>query len=222
MERLIQALTETLGGLRTPYEIICVDDGSTDDSFGLLQRLAERDARLRVLRFAANRGETAATDAGFKAARGTRVITMDADLQHDPQDLPVLLAPLAEADVVCGIRTDYQDTWLRHISSKIGNTVRRWVIKDTIVDIGCTFRAYRRACLQGLPLYKGLHRFIPALLALQGYRVRQVPVHHHPRYAGKAKYGVWNRLFAASCDLLAVRWMLERRLDYQIAERVNE
>ncbi|MBI3291538.1 MAG: glycosyltransferase family 2 protein [Elusimicrobia bacterium] len=221
LERLAQKLGEVLAGIQKSYELIFVDDGSTDRSFSILRTLAGHDPRIRVLRFQANRGETAATDAGLKAARGTAIVTIDADLQHDPEDLPTLLAALPGADLVCGIRAKYRDTWLRHLSSLIGNTVRRWAIKDTILDIGCTFRAYRRECLQGLQLYKGLHRFIPALLALQGYRVKQVPVRHHPRYAGKAKYGVWNRIFSASYDLLAVRWMQRRRLDYTIAERIN-
>lgn len=221
LERLTQELTAVLAGLRRSYEIIFVDDGSTDRSVAILRGLATRDPHLRVVRLQANRGETAATDAGFKAAQAPTIVTMDADLQHDPRDLPALLSLAADADVVCGIRANRQDTWLRRISGSLGNIVRRWAIKDTIQDIGCTFRVYRCECLQGLQLYKGLHRFIPALLALEGYRVTQVPVTHRPRYTGKAKYGVWNRLFTATYDLLAVRWMQRHRLNYHIAERIN-
>jgi glycosyltransferase involved in cell wall biosynthesis len=168
----------------------------------------------------ANAGETAATDAGFKAARGRRIVSMDADLQNDPADIPGLIAHLDRWDCVTGWRVDRAagDNGLRRLSSRIANRVRNAVSDETIQDSGCTFRAFRRDCLRGLVLYRGLHRFVPTLLRMRGYRVLEVPVRHRPRRFGQSKYGVRNRALVAFVDLLVVRWMKQRMLRYDVAE----
>lgn len=200
------------------YEAIFVDDGSRDRSAEIIREFRAKDPRVRLLRFKANTGETAATDAGFRAARGRYVVTLDADLQNDPHDIPMLLSYLTDWDAATGWRVRRDDPWIRRVSSRIANVVRNAISRETISDSGCTFRAFRRECLRDLRLYRGLHRFIPTLLKLQGYRVIEVPVNHRPRRFGRSKYGIGNRAFSAVRDLLVVRWMKARQLDYQVAE----
>jgi dolichol-phosphate mannosyltransferase len=213
-------LRPALEGLGITFEVVFVDDGSQDTSAEIIRRLRERDARVRLVQLKANAGETAATDAGFKAVRGRTVVTMDADLQNDPADIPRLLAQLDRWDAVCGWRVNRGDgdSLVRRVSSRVGNRVRNWVSGETIEDSGCTFRAFRRECLRGLTLYRGFHRFIPTLLRLRGYRVMEMPVAHRPRRYGRSKYGVMNRVFVALVDVLVVRWMKSRLLRYEVAE----
>lgn len=200
------------------YEIVFVDDGSRDRSAELIRGLREQDPRVRLVRLKVNSGETAATDAGFKAARGRWVVTMDADLQNDPHDIPTLLAHLDRWDAATGWRTRREDPWIRKVSSRIANWIRNAISGDSIQDSGCTFRAFRRECLRGLTLYRGLHRFIPTLLRMRGFRVIEVPVTHRPRRFGESKYGIADRAFSAFRDLLVVRWMADRQLRYQVVE----
>lgn len=213
-------LREVLDGLRLTYEVVFVDDGSQDRSAELIRSFRERDPRVRLVRLKANAGETAANDAGFKAARGRWVVTMDADLQNDPHDIPALLSHLETWDAVSGWRVNRAagDSIVRRISSRVANGVRNALSEETIRDSGCTFRAFRRDCLRGLVLYRGFHRFIPTLLKVRGYRVLEVPVNHRPRRFGQSKYGIMNRAFVAFADLLAIRWMKSRFLRYEVAE----
>jgi dolichol-phosphate mannosyltransferase len=201
-----------------PFEILFVDDGSTDGTSGMLRTLASADRRLRVLRFRRNAGQTAALHAGFRAARGAVVVTMDADLQNDPHDIPKLLAALPGQDAVCGWRVDRHDPWTKRIASRVANRVRDRFTRDGVHDTGCTLKAFRREAVQELHLYRGMHRFLPALLQMEGRRVAEVPVSHRPRRAGISKYGNWGRLWTGLADLVAVRWMARRRLDYVIEE----
>jgi len=213
-------LRGVLDGLGLAFEVLFVDDGSRDRSAEVIRGLRETDARVRLVRLKANAGETAATDAGFRAARGRWVVTMDADLQNDPHDIPRLLSHLDEWDAVTGWRVNRGagDAFVRRISSRIANRARNALSAETIQDSGCTFRAFRRECLRGLVLYRGFHRFIPTLLKMRGYRVLEVPVNHRPRRYGRSKYGIVNRAFVAFADLLVVRWMKNRLLRYEIAE----
>jgi glycosyltransferase involved in cell wall biosynthesis len=213
-------LREVLEALRLSFEVVFVDDGSRDRSAELIRGFREQDARVRLVRLKANAGETAATDAGFKAARGRWVVTMDADLQNDPHDIPAMLGHLEQWDAVTGwrMRRGEGDSIVRRASSRIANRVRNALSEETIQDSGCTFRAFRRDCLRGLVLYRGFHRFIPTLLKMRGYRVLEVPVQNRPRRFGQSKYGVMNRVFVATADLLVVRWMKNRFLRYQVAE----
>jgi len=160
---------------------------------------------------------------GLNRARGEVIITMDADLQNDPADLPLFLQGIEEGyDVVCGIRQERQENWLRRASTRIGNSVRRWVIKGEIQDAGCTYRAMRRSCVANLPWLKGMHRFLSDILTWQGHRVKQIVISHHPRRAGQAKYGVWNRVFTTAYDLWGARWMRKRTIDFNISEELND
>jgi glycosyltransferase involved in cell wall biosynthesis len=209
--------------LELAFEVVFVDDGSCDRSAEIIRSFRETDQRVRLVRLKANGGETAATDAGFKAARGRRVIVMDADLQNDPRDIPMLLSHLDHWDAVTGWRVNRAagDNVVRRVSSRIANRIRNWVSDETIQDSGCTFRAFRRECLRGLVLYRGFHRFIPTLLKMRGYRVIEVPVGHRPRQFGRSKYGVLNRAVVAFVDLLVIRWMGARLLRYEIVEDVG-
>ena len=202
------------------FEVIFVDDGSHDRSAEIVRELRERDGRVRLVRLKANAGETAATDAGLKAARGGRVVVMDADLQNDPRDIPTMVRHLDQWDAVTGWRVNRAagDSWVRRVSSRIANRVRNRVSEETIQDSGCTFRAFRRECLRDLVLYRGFHRFIPTLLRMRGFRVLEVPVNHRPRRFGRSSYGIGNRAGHAFVDLLVVRWMKDRYLRYEVAE----
>jgi dolichol-phosphate mannosyltransferase len=213
-------LRGVLDGLALVYEVIFVDDGSRDRSAELIRAFRDADARVRLVRLKENAGETAATDAGFKATLGRCVVVMDADLQNDPHDIPRMLHELEQWDAVTGWRVHRGDgdSVVRQVSSRLANRVRNWISDETIQDSGCTFRAFRRECLRGLVLYRGFHRFIPTLLWMRGYRVLEIAVNHRPRRFGQSKYGVLNRVFVAFVDLLVVRWMKSRFLRYEVAE----
>jgi glycosyltransferase involved in cell wall biosynthesis len=217
---LCAELREVLEGSGFDWEVVFVDDGSRDRSAEIIRGLSEADPRVRLIRFKANAGETAALDAGFKAARGRWVVSMDADLQNDPRDIPRLVSHLDRWDAVTGwrARRGDGDGLVRRASSRVANRVRNLVTAEDIQDSGCTFRAFRRECLKDLVLYRGFHRFIPQLLRMRGYRVAEVPVAHRPRRFGRSKYGVMNRAAVAFADLLVVRWMQDRLLRYEIAE----
>ena len=211
IDEIVGALGDFPGGL----EMVFVDDGSTDSTLPRLQEAARRDPRVRVAHFRRNLGQTAAMAAGFHVARGRAVATLDGDLQNDPADVPALVALLKDWDVVCGVRTRRQDTWWKRRSSRIANGFRNWTTGDDIVDTGCTLKAYRREWLDRLELYRGMHRFLPTLLKMQGARVTQVPVRHRARRTGKTHYGTWGRLVKGLGDLWAVHWMQKNRIDWE-------
>jgi len=216
LDRLVEELLEALEPEGFATEIILVDDGSSDGSSQKIAELAAKCRGVRGLHFKDNRGQTAAFDAGFKAARGRWIVTIDADLQNDPRDIPRLLGALDHSDAAVGFRQVREDGWLRRISSRIANAVRNRLSGDDIIDTGCSLKAFRRECLVSLKLFAGMHRFLPTLVQMEGYRVTQLPVNHRPRAKGQSKYGVWNRVFRSLNDLLAVRWMKKRRLDYEV------
>src|SRR5262245_20203554 len=221
-ENLGALVDELLSVLRAdvrPFEIVLVDDGSTDGSSGLIDTLASKHPEVRGLHFRSNAGQSAAFDAGFKAARGDIVVTIDADLQNDPKDIPKLLAALDGHDAAVGYRVNRNDTTVRRLSSKIANSVRNCVSGDDIIDTGCSLKAFRAEALREIKLWTGMHRFLPTLMRIEGRSVVQVPVAHRPRLKGTSKYGVWNRVFRSSADLLAVRWMKSRHLGYEVDRR---
>ncbi len=222
---LHEAIVQVIDPAEISAEIILVDDGSTDASWKQIEMLVGRDARVRGIKFKANRGETAASDAGLRAARGRFVMTMDADLQNDPRDIPKFLEALDRGfDCVCGTRVASRgqgDNFLRVASSRIANWVRNRLSNEQISDAGCTYRAFRRECVAKLKLYRGLHRFIPTLLKMEGFTVTEIPVASNPRLHGQSKYGVWNRLFKSFHDLLAIRWMKSRMLGYEVESQLE-
>ena len=219
---LIAELRDVLKGFNKSYEIIFVDDGSRDRSFEILKEAASQDPQIRLIRFKKNTGQTAAFDAGFRAAQGDIVVTMDADLQNDPQDIPHLLEKIGKFDVVCGWRYKRKDPWIKIVSSKIANFVRNKLSQEVIADTGCSLKAFRSECLHNVKLFNGMHRFLPTLAKMEGFTVTQVKVNHRPRRFGTTKYNISNRMVRAFVDLLVVRWMKRRHLNYTIAEIIGD
>ncbi len=204
-------LRAALDGL--DYELVFVDDGSVDCT---VERI-ETAPNVRLIRFEKNTGQSAAIYAGLQAARGANAVLIDGDLQNDPADIPRLLAEVARgADLVCGYRINRQDTLVKRLTSRIANAVRSRFTKDRVRDTGCTLKAIRRECISALIPFKGMHRFIPALIKGAGYRLVEIPVNHRPRRFGQSKYGLGNRALRATIDMFGVRWLLSRRLNYKI------
>jgi len=204
-------LTAALSGL--DYEIIFVDDGSTD---GTVRKIAA-DPRVRLVQFERNAGQSAAMYAGLNSARGNVAVLIDGDLQNDPADIPRLLAEIEHgADLVCGYRAQRKDTVVKRITSRVANFVRSRFTKDGVRDTGCTLKAMKRECVMALLPFKGMHRFIPALVKGAGYRLVEISVNHRPRKFGLSKYGLGNRALRATTDMFGVRWLLSRRLNYKV------
>ena len=210
---LQQELEAALSG--TDHEIIFVDDGSSDET---VSRIKPSPA-VRLVRFEKNRGQSAAIYAGAQAARGDIVVFIDADLQNDPADIPRLVREISNgADLVCGYRLKRKDTMTKRLTSRIANFVRSRFTKDGVRDTGCTLKAMRRECVRTLVPFKGMHRFIPALVKGGGYRLIEVPVNHRPRKFGQSKYGFGSRAVRATVDMFGVRWLLSRQLNYKVRE----
>jgi dolichol-phosphate mannosyltransferase len=212
---LQEELRGALSGL--DYEIIFVDDGSVDRT----PERIETAPNIRLIRFEKNAGQSAAIYAGLTAARGAIMVVIDGDLQNDPADIPRLLAEITHgADLVCGYRLKRRDTMVKRLTSRIANAVRSRYTKDGVRDTGCTLKAMRRECVSTLLPFKGMHRFIPALVRAAGYRLVEVPVNHRPRRFGQSKYGLGNRALRATIDMFGVRWLLSRQLNYKIREKM--
>jgi dolichol-phosphate mannosyltransferase len=208
---------ELKAALRTiDHELIFVDDGSADQTAEGI----EAAPNLRVIRFEKNSGQSAALYAGLQTARGAIVVLIDGDLQNDPADIPRLLSEISRgADLVCGYRAQRRDTRVKRLTSRIANAVRSRYTKDGVRDTGCTLKAMRRECVSALVPFKGMHRFIPAMIKNAGYRLVEIPVNHRPRRFGQTKYGLGNRAVRATVDMFGVRWLLSRRLNYKIREK---
>jgi glycosyltransferase involved in cell wall biosynthesis len=211
-EKNISLLYKELGqiGRKIPYvlELIFVDDGSTDGSVALLKKLQNKDKRVKLVEFTSNFGQTAAFDAGIKMAHGEVIATVDSDLQNDPADIPQLLKKLDSGfDVVCGWRVKREDTLEKRAFSFLANFLRRKLTGETIHDSGCSLRVYKKEVFTGIDLYGEMHRFIPAILTLRGYKIGEVPVHHRKRRFGKSKYGTI-RLLKGLLDLLFIVFLL--------------
>jgi dolichol-phosphate mannosyltransferase len=222
IQELLRRVGGALSNIGKPFEVVIIDDGSTDNTPKLLNEAMPSCPWLRVLRMQRNGGQSAAFDAGFKAARGQVIATIDADLQNDPEEIPRLLPMLDGFDMINGWRRDRQDTPMRRMQSRIANRIRNWISQEIINDSACSLKLYKRHCLEGIQLYKGMHRFMPTLVKLRGYTVDEVPVKHSQRYAGTAKYGLRNRALRAFVDLLAVRWMKSRYIRYEVKEVTPE
>ncbi|MEK6964513.1 MAG: glycosyltransferase family 2 protein [Nanoarchaeota archaeon] len=205
LETLYKELSQTIVKLGS-YEIIFVNDGSTDHSLEILKRIQKKDSHVILIQFRKSFGQTAAMDAGFKQAQGNVIIPLDADLQNDPKDIPKLLTKLKEGfDVVSGWRKNRQDSAGKSISSHIAHLLRQLLIKEEIHDSGCTLKAYKKECFKDLNLYGEMHRYIPAILRLKGFKIGEVIVNHRPRKAGKTKYGT-TRLVKGFFDLLFIKF----------------
>lgn len=215
---LLERVGASLTQVGKPFEVILVDDGSTDDTPRLLREGMAKYPWLRVLRMAKNGGQSAAFEAGFEAARGQVIATIDADLQNDPEEIPRLLPMLENYDMVTGWRKDRQDTGFRRWQSRQANRIRNWITEETVNDSASSLKIYKAHAVKGLKLFRGAHRFFPTLVKMRGYTVREEPVKHSPRFAGTAKYGFRNRAFVGLMDLFGVRWMKKRYLRYDAAE----
>jgi len=212
IEPVMQKVT---GNFQDMWEMICVDDGSSDATLTVLKKLAKDKPFLKIVALDKNYGQSLAFDAGFKKAKGKWIITLDGDRQNDPQDIPHLLAFKDEFDLVAGYREKRQDPWHKKIISKLANSVRKRVCQDNMKDTGCSLKVYRASCLSHIKMYKGMHRFLPALFKIEGFTVTEVFVNHRPRVKGKTKYNIFNRCNTI-IDMFAVWWMSKRRVDYKI------
>lgn len=217
---LLKRIDAALQPLGKPFEVILVDDGSTDNTPHLLNEGMKQYPWLRVLRMANNTGQSAGFEAGFAAARGEIIATIDADLQNDPEEIPRLIPMLDEhkVDMITGWRKDRQDSGFRRWQSRQANKIRNWVTQETVNDSASSLKVYRAHAIKGLKLFRGAHRYFPTLVKMRGYTVYETPVKHSHRFAGTAKYGFGNRAFVGLIDIFGVRWMKSRYIRYNVTE----
>jgi dolichol-phosphate mannosyltransferase len=215
---LLERVGAALERVGRPFEVVVIDDGSTDRTPELLAEGLRRYPWLRILRLARNSGQSAAFHAGFGAARGEIIATIDADLQNDPEEIPRLLPLLEGYDMITGWRKDRHDTPFRRWQTRMANRIRNWLTDETIQDSASSLKIYRRHCLEGLVLFHGMHRFFPTLVKMRGWKVLETPVKHSQRFAGTPKYGFRNRAWRAFVDLLGVRWLKSRQVRYEATE----
>ena len=217
---LLQRVEAALNPIGRPYEVLIIDDGSTDQTPQLLSDAMKRLPWLRVIRMAKNGGQSAAFEAGFEAARGQIIATIDADLQNDPEEIPRLLPMLDEhkVDMITGWRKERQDTSFRRWQSRQANRIRNWITQETVNDSASSLKIYRAPAIKGIKLFRGAHRYFPTLVKMRGGTVYETPVKHSQRFAGTAKYGFRNRAFVGIADLFGVRWMKKRYLKYEASE----
>jgi len=224
LETLSEEIKTALANIES-WECLWVDDGSEDKTLDLIKSICRRDSRFRYVSFERNYGQSAGIIAGFKYARGQIIATIDGDGQNDPADIPKLVSILQTGgyDMVNGKRAKRSDSAVRRISSKIANSVRNAIIGKDVSDVGCSTRVFRRECVQDLPQFRGMHRFLPSLVKMKGYnKITETPVNHRPRLRGTAKYGVGNRLWVGIFDLIGVLWLKKRGFTYKIAEVDNQ
>lgn len=217
---LIKEIEPVMEALKKPWELICIDDGSTDRTLEILESLVDKKPYLRILVFTRNFGQSSAFDAGFKASKGEFVITMDGDRQNDPADIPKLIEAVNDCDLACGYRVHRRDPLNKKMISWLANSIRGRLCQDGVQDTGCSLKVYRTKSLRCLKMYQGMHRFLPALFKIEGFRVKECPVNHRPRIHGKTKYHFFNRSFNTIADMFAVWWMRRRHLHYKIEREV--
>ncbi|OPY81082.1 MAG: Undecaprenyl-phosphate 4-deoxy-4-formamido-L-arabinose transferase [Syntrophorhabdus sp. PtaU1.Bin153] len=216
-DKNIDALAKEIDAAFAPvdfsWECLWIDDGSTDDTAKILTQLHDKNPHHRFVLLTRNFGQSAALSVGFQNARGDILATLDGDGQNDPNDIPRLVKLLREhdADMVNGVRRKRHDSFVRKISSRIANGFRNRVTGDNITDVGCSLRVFRSKCVKRIPVFKGMHRFFPTLVRIQGFsQIIESPVNHRPRIRGETKYGIQNRLWVGLADLGAVKWMQSR------------
>lgn len=215
---LINEIEPIMNKMQENWELICIDDGSKDSTAAILASLKNKKPYLSIISFKKNYGQSSAFDAGFKQARGQYIITMDGDLQNDPKDIPRLLEKAENFDMICGCRINRKDSFSKKITSYLANKVRGAICQDGIKDTGCSLKIYRKSCLEKIKLFDGMHRFLPALFKNENFRILEIPVNHRFREHGKSKYNFFNRSFNTIADMMAVKWMRNRRLKYVIKE----
>jgi glycosyltransferase involved in cell wall biosynthesis len=216
--KLAEELNVAMNQQPWEWECIWIDDGSTDKSNELLSKLSTQDQHHKIITFVENAGQSAAFHAGFHAAKGKIIATIDGDRQNDPADIPLVVEKILteDWDMVNGYRATRQDNQMRKLASKIGNGVRNAVTGKTVRDVGCSTRAFKRECVQELPCFKGMHRFLPTFVSMKGYKITEIPVNHRQRELGTSKYTTWNRMWVGIADVMGVRWLRKRAFNYQI------
>lgn len=220
LRKLMQEIAAALEPQPIDYEVVFVDDGSTDDSLAVLKELAASYSRLRYISFEENRGQSAAFCAGFDEALAPRVATMDADLQNDPADLPAMLRLYDQGnEMVIGWRAKRKDVWIKRIASKVANAIRNRLTRESVRDTGCSLKIMDKDMVCRIPRFNGMHRFLPTLMKMQGARVAEMKVNHRPRHEGESKYGTLDRAIAGGYDLFGVRWLQGRHFSYKIREK---
>lgn len=218
---MVQQVTAAFAGHTQAYELVFVDDASTDQTWQRIQEACSNHGQVRGIRHRHNRGQSAAFLTGLRSTQSEWVATLDGDLQNDPADLPRLLSELSRFDFVCGVRTDRQDSWLRRVSTRVARRARRLALGIDFQDTGCFLRAFRRSALDGVLPFNGWHRFLPILVHGAGRSVKEMAVHHRPRVAGTSKYGIRNRMWRGIYDLVGVGWLLKRSLGSASVERTT-
>lgn len=221
VSELIKELEPIMASLNHSWELICINDGSTDNTLNVLKEFSKEKHYLRIINFDRNYGQSSAFDAGFREARGEFTITMDGDLQNDPKDIPKLLQVAEHADLVCGRRIQRRDSLNKKFFSWLGNSVRSRICQDGVKDTGCSLKVFRTLCFDKIKMYQGMHRFLPALFKIEGFRVTEVAVNHRHRKHGTTKYNIFNRSFNTISDMFAVHWMRKRHLKYKIEKEVT-
>lgn len=220
---LAEELETALSLVSWRYEILWIDDGSSDGSREILDALCETNELHRVIRLKQNVGQSAALWVGFQQSQGAILATLDGDGQNDPCDIPLLVEKVlsGEVDMANGYRRERRDTFHRIIASRIANGFRNWLTGKTVRDVGCSIRAFRRECVQHLPLFRGMHRFIPTLVTMQGYTIGEWPVNHRPRQRGKTKYTINNRLWVGLMDAFGVLWLKKRNVFLKLRQSLK-
>ena len=218
---LAKEIDEAMDSQPYDWEVIWINDGSGDNTPELLKGLHSSDNRHRYISFKQNCGQSAALVAGFKAAEADVIATLDGDGQNDPRDIPNLVCHIfsGSTDMVNGYRGKRKDSPIRKLASKIANGFRNMTTGKTVRDVGCSTRAFNKKCIEDLPLFKGLHRFLPTLVNYRGFRLMEVPVNHRPRTKGKTKYSINNRLWVGIYDIFGITWLKHRGFRYEIKEK---
>lgn len=218
VELLLNEVEQSVSPITDNWELIFVDDGSTDNSVKKLKALKPGRPFLKILSLDRNHGQSAAMLAGFRAAKGDKIISLDGDRQNDPKDIPRLLKAMEDCDLICGWRKDRKDTWVKRKISKVANFIRGSFCQDKLHDTGCTLKVYKRSALLTIPTFNGMHRFLPALFVLKGFKITELPVNHRDRSVGTSHYNIFNRGFRTVTDMLGVRWLKSRNINYSVKE----
>lgn len=218
IEKSLKEIAGVMGQNTYSWELLAIDDGSSDGTPGVLKKVAAEMPQMRILTLTPNSGQSAAFGVGFRHARGRTIITIDADGQNDPADIPRLLENLGGHDCCFGYRVTRRDSFAKRIGSKIGNGIRNWALQEDIRDTGCSLKAFPAEMARDLPMWHGMHRFLGSLLMMKGATIAQIPVNHRPRELGTSKYTNFGRLKTTIGDLKAVRWMKKRNRRFSVRE----
>lgn len=219
LERVENEMTKFMNGASITVNVLFVNDGSTDNSQQLIETICSKNSNFSYLLFKENKGLSAAIKAGFDSAESDLVGYIDSDLQTTPEDFNILLEHIGEYDLVTGVRANRQDSFVKNMSSTIANGIRRAFTHDGMDDTGCPLKIIKTDLAKKIPMFKGLHRFLPAMILLQNGKIKQVPVQHFPRIAGEAKYHLWNRLAGPLLDCFAYLWMKKKYINYDISKK---